>query len=104
MPTAAICESWKHRLIRTATRSGWSNSRGRCSGDGAGCWVRISLRRSWPFVIISPGNRIRPILAMEAGRSVIQDPLELVTAACALELVHTYSLIHDDLPALDNDD
>lgn len=53
------------------------------------------------------GKRIRPILCLAAGRSVA-DSLEieekLLPAACALECIHTYSLIHDDLPAMDNDD
>src|SRR5439155_5109953 len=50
------------------------------------------------------GKRIRPILCMEAARAVSDVAEGVARAACALELVHTYSLIHDDLPALDNDD
>jgi len=63
-----------------------------------------TIHRAMRYSLFAGGKRIRPILALEAGRSVAEDPLGLVTAACALELVHTYSLIHDDLPALDNDD
>ncbi|HEV2446479.1 MAG TPA: farnesyl diphosphate synthase, partial [Candidatus Sulfopaludibacter sp.] len=50
------------------------------------------------------GKRIRPILCMEAARAVADAPEGVVACACSLELIHTYSLIHDDLPALDNDD
>jgi geranylgeranyl diphosphate synthase type II len=64
----------------------------------------VTIHRAMRYSLFAGGKRIRPILAMEAARSV-KDELEgLVAAACALELVHTYSLIHDDLPALDNDD
>ena len=53
------------------------------------------------------GKRIRPILCLAAGRAVNDSPeieKKLFPAACALECIHTYSLIHDDLPAMDNDD
>ncbi len=50
------------------------------------------------------GKRIRPILFMAATEAVPRSAERAETAACALELVHAYSLIHDDLPALDNDD
>jgi geranylgeranyl diphosphate synthase type II len=63
-----------------------------------------TIHRAMRYSLFAGGKRIRPILAIEAGRSVVDDPAGVVAAACALELVHTYSLIHDDLPALDNDD
>src|SRR5689334_5939999 len=63
-----------------------------------------TIHRAMRYSLFAGGKRIRPILAIEAGRSVAENPAGLVAAACALELVHTYSLIHDDLPALDNDD
>ena len=43
-------------------------------------------------------------LAIAAGRAICEDTVGIENAACALELIHTYSLIHDDLPAIDNDD
>lgn len=55
------------------------------------------------YAVLSGGKRIRPILALEACRAVggrIQDALP---AACALELIHSYSLVHDDLPCMDDD-
>src|SRR5689334_1886360 len=63
-----------------------------------------TIHRAMRYSLFAGGKRIRPILAIEAARTVSEDPAGVVAAACALELVHTYSLIHDDLPALDNDD
>jgi geranylgeranyl diphosphate synthase type II len=56
------------------------------------------------YSLFAGGKRIRPILCLEAARSVAADAPGLAACACSLELIHTYSLIHDDLPALDNDD
>ena len=50
------------------------------------------------------GKRIRPILALAAAKTLGKDPRLVVPAALAIEMIHTYSLIHDDLPAMDNDD
>jgi geranylgeranyl diphosphate synthase type II len=63
-----------------------------------------TIHRAMRYSLFAGGKRIRPILAIEAANSVADDPAGVVAAACALELIHTYSLIHDDLPALDNDD
>jgi geranylgeranyl pyrophosphate synthase len=61
------------------------------------------LRRGMAHAVFAGGKRVRPILARLAHRAAGGNP-ELVTeAACGLELIHTYSLVHDDLPALDND-
>jgi geranylgeranyl diphosphate synthase type II len=56
------------------------------------------------YSLFAGGKRIRPILAVAAARAVSDSPDGIEHAACTLELIHTYSLIHDDLPALDNDD
>jgi geranylgeranyl diphosphate synthase type II len=50
------------------------------------------------------GKRLRPLVAMLAADACGADPVEALPAACALEMVHTYSLVHDDLPAMDDDD
>jgi geranylgeranyl diphosphate synthase type II len=63
-----------------------------------------TIHRAMRYSLFAGGKRIRPILCMEAARAVAGAAGDAVSAACALELVHTYSLIHDDLPALDNDD
>jgi geranylgeranyl diphosphate synthase type II len=63
-----------------------------------------TIHRAMRYSLFAGGKRIRPILCMEAARAVNDGADGVVSAACALELIHTYSLIHDDLPALDNDD
>lgn len=63
-----------------------------------------SIHRAMRYSLFAGGKRIRPILCLEAARAVSAEVNGAETAACALEFVHTYSLIHDDLPALDNDD
>jgi len=54
--------------------------------------------------LMAEGKRIRPILCMAASRAVGGQAEDVIMLACALEMIHTYSLIHDDLPAMDNDD
>jgi geranylgeranyl diphosphate synthase type II len=63
-----------------------------------------AIHRAMRYSLFAGGKRIRPILCIEAARAVSDAPTGVEDAACALELIHTYSLIHDDLPALDNDD
>jgi geranylgeranyl diphosphate synthase type II len=63
-----------------------------------------TLREAMSYSLLAGGKRLRPILALAACEAVGAPPEEALDAACAVEFVHTYSLIHDDLPALDNDD
>ncbi len=63
-----------------------------------------TIHKAMRYSLFAGGKRIRPVLAIAAAQAVSDAPLGVESAACALELVHTYSLIHDDLPALDNDD
>ena len=56
------------------------------------------------YAVTSGGKRIRPILCLAAAEAVGGDRKTAMPAACAVEMIHSYSLIHDDLPALDNDD
>jgi geranylgeranyl diphosphate synthase type II len=64
-----------------------------------------SIHQAMRHSVFAGGKRIRPILCMEAGRAVAEKiPEGIEDAGAALEMLHTYSLIHDDLPALDNDD
>ncbi|MFA6074572.1 MAG: polyprenyl synthetase family protein [Negativicutes bacterium] len=56
------------------------------------------------YSLLAGGKRIRPIFFMAAADAVGADGTNFIDAACALEMIHTYSLIHDDLPAMDNDD
>jgi len=62
------------------------------------------IHRAMRYSLFAGGKRIRPLLAMAAAEAVSDHAAGIESAACALELIHTYSLIHDDLPALDNDD
>lgn len=61
------------------------------------------LHRAMRYAVLGGGKRIRPILARLAHRAAGGDPERITEAACGLELVHGYSLVHDDLPALDDD-
>ena len=63
-----------------------------------------TIHRAMRYSVFAGGKRIRPILCLEAARAVSSSADGAVEAATSLELIHTYSLIHDDLPALDNDD
>ncbi len=63
-----------------------------------------TIHRAMRYSLFAGGKRIRPILCMEAAYTVSDCASGVTACACALELIHTYSLIHDDLPALDNDD
>jgi geranylgeranyl diphosphate synthase type II len=63
-----------------------------------------SIHKAMRYSLFAGGKRIRPILCMAAAEAVSDSPLGIESPACTLELIHTYSLIHDDLPALDNDD
>ncbi len=61
------------------------------------------LHEAMRYAVFGGGKRVRPILARAACRAAGGDPEAVLEAACALEMIHTYSLIHDDLPALDDD-
>ena len=61
------------------------------------------LHQAMRYALLAGGKRLRPILALAAAEAVGGDGNALIREACALEFIHTYSLIHDDLPAMDND-
>lgn len=62
------------------------------------------LHGAMRYALLGGGKRLRPVLAMAAAEAVGADHASLVREACALELVHTYTLVHDDLPSMDDDD
>ncbi len=64
----------------------------------------FSLHKSMRYSTFAGGKRLRPLLLLAACEAVDGDISAALPAACAMEMVHTYSLIHDDLPAMDNDD
>jgi geranylgeranyl diphosphate synthase type II len=63
-----------------------------------------SIHQAMRYSVFAGGKRIRPILCLETARIFAPDVTPALHPACAIEMIHTYSLIHDDLPALDNDD
>ena len=61
------------------------------------------LHRAMRYAVLGGGKRLRPLLVYAAAHALGEDGAQLDTAACAVELIHAYSLVHDDLPAMDND-
>lgn len=62
------------------------------------------IHRAMRYSLFAGGKRIRPVLALATAEALDGDLDRVLPLACALELIHTYSLIHDDLPAMDDDD
>lgn len=62
------------------------------------------LHEAMRYAVLGGGKRVRPVLVYAAGTALGSDPLALDAPACAVELIHAYSLVHDDLPAMDDDD
>jgi farnesyl diphosphate synthase len=62
------------------------------------------LHRAMRYAVLDGGKRVRPVLVYASGQALGVDPDRLDGPACALELIHAYSLVHDDLPAMDDDD
>jgi len=63
-----------------------------------------TIHRAVRYSLFAGGKRIRPVLALAAGEAVGGGREEIMPLACAVEMIHTYSLVHDDLPAMDDDD
>jgi len=63
-----------------------------------------TVHRAMRYSVMAGGKRLRPILVIAGAEAVGAAPAVVMPTACALELIHTYSLIHDDLPAMDDDD
>jgi geranylgeranyl diphosphate synthase type II len=62
------------------------------------------LEEAMRYSLLAGGKRVRPVLALATARALGAPPERFLPVACAIELIHTYSLIHDDLPAMDDDD
>lgn len=63
-----------------------------------------ALHKAMRYAVFSGGKRLRPTLVLDACEAVGGDVMKALPTACAIELIHTYSLVHDDLPCIDNDD
>lgn len=73
------------------------------------CFERIKgypplIHEAMHYALFNGGKRIRPILVLEGARLAGGNPEDVILTACAVEMIHCYSLVHDDLPAMDNDD
>jgi geranylgeranyl diphosphate synthase type II len=66
--------------------------------------VPESIHRAMRYSVFAGGKRIRPLLALASAATITDESPGIEDAACTLEMIHTYSLIHDDLPDMDNDD
>lgn len=64
----------------------------------------VSLHKAMRYSVFAGGKRVRPILMLAACETVGGTVTQALPAACAMEMIHTYSLVHDDLPAMDDDD
>jgi geranylgeranyl diphosphate synthase type II len=64
----------------------------------------LSIHRAMRYSVLAPGKRLRPVLVIAGAEAVGGRAADVLDTACALELIHAYSLIHDDLPAMDDDD
>jgi geranylgeranyl diphosphate synthase type II len=62
------------------------------------------LEEAMRYSLLAGGKRVRPVLTLATARALGAEPERLLPFACAIELIHTYSLIHDDLPAMDDDE
>lgn len=69
--------------------------------DGAGT---TGLDEAMRYSLLAGGKRIRPVLCLATAKAIGESPEEFLGAAASLEMIHTYSLVHDDLPAMDDDD
>lgn len=79
--------------------------KGALEGRLAACLPRNGeLGEAMAYAVLSGGKRIRPLLLLEAGAAAGTDPHRILPAACAVEAIHQYSLVHDDLPSMDDDD
>ncbi len=68
----------------------------------SGCPPRLA--EAMQYAVLAPGKRLRPLLALLAAKACGGDIHQSMPAACAVEFIHAYSLVHDDLPAMDDDD
>jgi geranylgeranyl pyrophosphate synthase len=90
---SALLESWRTRIERAlAARLPEASA------------VPTRLHEAMRYSVLGGGKRVRPALLFATARAVGLSEEEVEAAACAIELVHVYSLVHDDLPAMDDDD
>ena len=85
----------------------WSAAHLRSVEDALGRWVPAQapagLGDAMRYAALDGGKRLRPLLVLAASEAVGGNPLAAQRAGCAAELIHAYSLVHDDMPCMDND-
>ena len=94
------CSSFAEVAERLGPRINAALDAGTRLGDG--CPERLC--EAMRYSLLAPGKRVRPMLVLLAAEACGGEIEAAMPAACAVEMVHAYSLVHDDLPALDNDD
>ena len=92
--------SWQEYLTRWRPRVDDALERLLPPAEGPAAQLHEAMR----YAVLAPGKRLRPILVIAACEACGGDPQKVVEASTAVELVHAYSLVHDDLPAMDDDD
>ncbi|MCA9071253.1 MAG: polyprenyl synthetase family protein, partial [Planctomycetaceae bacterium] len=96
----SLDESWSiYRDLVEAQLANYAQNIGFLDGN-----CPPQLREAMAYSLLAGGKRLRPVLVLMACEACGGDVKAALPAACALEMVHTYSLIHDDLPAMDDDD
>jgi geranylgeranyl pyrophosphate synthase len=84
----------------------WRAAHGARAGGAAAAPTSVPARlhEAMRYSVLGGGKRVRPALLFATARTLGLDEDEVEAAACAIELMHVYSLVHDDLPAMDDDD
>src|ERR1700753_4432363 len=102
--------AWKRHAAPMTTEAGYPEDL-RDLVDAALADLRFSpaprtagLEEAMRYSLLAGGKRVRPVLALATARSLGAPPQRFLPVASAIELIHTYSLIHDDLPAMGDDD
>ncbi len=95
--TGAVVEQWLSTCLK-------ANGIQNCQGHATPPFLPTSLREAMEYSLMAGGKRLRPVLCLTTAKLCGLEESKVLPFACAIELIHTYSLIHDDLPAMDDDD
>ena len=97
--TAATSSQFQHWMLEQQDRVENALDAMLPAADHAPAGLHSAMR----YAALGGGKRIRPLLAYAAGELVSAEPLRVDSVACAVELIHAYSLVHDDMPCMDDD-
>ncbi|MEX1166564.1 MAG: polyprenyl synthetase family protein, partial [Hydrogenophaga sp.] len=94
-------------LVAESAFSAWRASQQARVEQALNTWISADapagLGQAMRYAVLDGGKRLRPLLALAVSEAVGGSPDAAMRAACALELIHAYSLVHDDMPCMDND-